>query len=157
VTLTVGDWSETRSFQVMKDPRLESTLAELQENFELSVKVRDRITIIHRGVAQGQRVLADLEGAIARTTDSRNRQRAQQAKAELEEVLGKLYKHGQRGDHAHLYPRLTTDYARIYTMLASSDHRPPDSAYERFEELEPVFTELMEQLEAILGRSERIS
>ncbi len=157
VTLSVGDWSQTRSFEVMKDPRLETTLAELQETFELSEKVRDRITIIQRGVAEGQQVLASLEDVIARTADAQTRQRAQQAKAELEEVLNELYKHGQRGDHAHLYPRLTTDYARIYTMLASSDHRPPDSAYERFDELEPVFGALMARLEEVLRRSGEIS
>ncbi|MFQ6047122.1 MAG: WD40/YVTN/BNR-like repeat-containing protein, partial [Gemmatimonadales bacterium] len=153
VTLTVGDWSEMRSFEVLKDPRLLTTVAELRESFDLSIQVRDHITAIQRGVARGQRALAQLERFVDRAVDAAARRRAEAARVELESALGRLYKHGQRGDHAHLYPRLTTDYARIYTMLASSDHRPPDVAYERFRELEPVFTEAMAQLEAAVDRA----
>ena len=65
--------------------------------------------------------------------------RIQKIVAQLDEVAGELYKHRKSGDHAHLYPELTTSYARIYTMLISSDHRPPASARQRFDDLEPQF------------------
>lgn len=73
-------------------------------------------------------------------------------KAELEAVLSELYKHGERGDHAHLHPELTTDYARISTMLDDSDHRPPASAGARLVELEEEFEMLMERFRSILDR-----
>lgn len=155
-TLTYGGRSETQEFEVLNDPRLSTTEAELKANFDLSIQVRDRITEIQRGVARGQRALAGIDRLLEGNPDQVARRSAEEAKAGLEEVLGKLYKHGQRGDHAHLYPRLTTDYARIYTMLANSDHPPPDVAYERFRELEPTFTEAMAELSSALARAERL-
>jgi photosystem II stability/assembly factor-like uncharacterized protein len=42
VTLSTGDWSRTQSFEVLKDPRVTSTLAELQETFDMSAGGRRR-------------------------------------------------------------------------------------------------------------------
>lgn len=66
-------------------------------------------------------------------------------------MAGELYKHRKSGDHAHLHPELTTSYARIYTMLVSSDHRPPASARQRFDDLEPQFEKHTGRLREILN------
>jgi hypothetical protein len=151
VTLSVGDdWTQTRQFDVVKDPRLSTTLAELQETFDLSIRIRDRISEIQIGVARGQQRLAELDRIIA--AGGRAAREAAQEKAELEEVLSELYKHGEKGDHAHLHPELTTDYARVYSMISDSDHRPPASAYPRLAELDEEFAELMTRLRRILER-----
>ena len=65
-------------------------------------------------------------------------------------MLGQLYKHGQRGDHAHLRPQLTTDYAAITTYISGSENRPPSAAYPRMEELDERFEVLMGRLRALL-------
>ncbi len=75
---------------------------------------------------------------------------AESAKAELEEVMGQLYKHEQRGDHAHLHPQLTTDYANILTLISGSDDPPPVNAYLRMEQLDERYDELMGQLRGLL-------
>ena len=77
--------------------------------------------------------------------------RIQKIVAQLDEVAGELYKHRKSGDHAHLHPELTTSYARIYTMLISSDHRPPASARQRFDDLEPQFEKHTGRLREILN------
>jgi len=69
---------------------------------------------------------------------------------DLDAVAGELYKHKESGDHAHLHPELTTSYARIYTMLASSDHAPPASARQRFEDLEPQFDRHMGRAQELI-------
>jgi hypothetical protein len=151
VTLSVGDNPvHTQSFDVLQDPRLSTTMAELQETFDLSVRLRDRITAMQVGIARGQAKLDELQ----RTIDAGGSGAAAAVgeKEALELVLGELYKHGEKGDHAHLHPELTTDYARIYTMIAGSDYRPAASAYPRLEELEVEFADLMGQLRAILER-----
>ena len=73
-------------------------------------------------------------------------------RSELEEVLSKLYKHRQRGDHANLLPQLTTDYAAITTYISGSENRPPSAAYPRMEELDERFDELMGRLRAPQSR-----
>ena len=152
VTLSIGDdWSQTQTYEVLRDPRLSTSIAELQQTFDLSVRIRDRITEMQIGVARGQARLAELD-RIIQSGERTAAEAARRAKAELEGVLGELYKHGERGKHSHLHPELTTDYARIYTMLSDSDHQPPASAYLRFEELEAEFAQLMDRLRELLTR-----
>jgi hypothetical protein len=150
--LAVAGRSQSQSFNVVKDPRLGTTLAELQETFDLSVMIRDRITEMQVAVARAVVRLEELDRIILRSGDSETGREAQRMKAELEEAVGELYKHGERGDHAHLHPELTTDYAHVYTMIDDSDHRPPASAYLRLEELEREFAEHMGRVRELLER-----
>jgi photosystem II stability/assembly factor-like uncharacterized protein len=148
-TLRAGDFSQTQAFEVLKDPRIPTTVAELQENFELSIRVRDRISAIQRRIAAFNDVLNELDAVKDLVDDAEIQQMAQSIGVDLEAVGSELYKHELEGDHAHLHPKLTTEYARVYTMLNSSDHRPPASAYERLNDLDPLFTDLDGQLETI--------
>jgi photosystem II stability/assembly factor-like uncharacterized protein len=153
VTLTVGDQQQTRSFEVQKDPRLETKQAELEELFNFSLRVRDKISAVQRHVAaihevQGRLLRLQERDPIEGTALAR---RIQKIVAQLDEVAGELYKHRKSGDHAHLHPELTTSYARIYTMLISSDHRPPASARQRFDDLEPQFEKHTGRLREILN------
>ena len=153
VTLTVGDREQTRTFEVRKDPRLETTQAELEELFDFSLKVRDKISQVQRQVATIHRV----QGRLLRLQDrpavdgTALDRRAQEIVEQLDAVAGELYKHRKSGDHAHVHPELTTSYARIYTMLISSDHRPPASARRRFEDLAPQFERHRTRLQEILN------
>ncbi len=152
VTLRVDGAEQSRELEVLKDPRLPTTVAELRESFDFQIRVRDRISEIQRGVARGQEALDELERVIENSAEAGTVARAREAKAALEEVLGELYKHGEKGDHAHLHPELTTSYARIYTMLAEADYRPPDSAHERWDDLQGEYEELMGRLRRLLDR-----
>lgn len=151
VTLsTANGWSETETFDVLLDPRLSTTTEELQQTFAMSSEIRDRITDMQIGVARGQQRLRELERTIA--AGGRAGREAADEKAELVAVLSELYKHGERGDHANLHPELTTDYARVYTMLTDSDDRPTASAGARLAELDQEFNALMVRLQKILER-----
>ena len=150
-TLSIdGDVIQAQTFEVLKDPRISTTIAELQETFDLSQRLRDRITEMQVGIARGLAKLSDLQRII--DAGGRGASEAASEKAELEAVLGELYKHGEVGDHAHVHPELTTDYARIYSMISGSDHRPAASAYPRLAEIEEEFSTLMARLRAILER-----
>jgi photosystem II stability/assembly factor-like uncharacterized protein len=151
VTLRTADgWSQTQELEVRMDPRVDTPLAALQEQFDLAIRVRDRITEIQLGVAAGNERIAELDRII--TGGGREAGAAAAAKADLEEVLGQLYKHRQRGDHANLRPQLTTDYAAINTYISGSENRPPSAAYPRMEELDERFEELMGRLRTLLDR-----
>jgi hypothetical protein len=151
VTMSTADgWSQTQEFEVVLDPRVGTSMAELTEQFELGILVRDRITDIQLGVATGQERIRELDQIIA--DGGREADSAAQTKAELEDVLSQLYKHGQRGDHAHLRPQLTTDYAAINTYISGSENRPPSATYPRMEELDARFEELMSRLRVLLDR-----
>ncbi|OGU07081.1 MAG: hypothetical protein A2W29_10235 [Gemmatimonadetes bacterium RBG_16_66_8] len=147
---TADGWSQSQTFDVVMDPRVKSTLAELKETFDLGIRARDRITGIQLGVARGQARIKELDAAIA--AGGAGAQEAARQKTELEGVLGKLYKHGLTGDHADLRPELTTDYANILTLIYGADTRPTSNAYPRMEELDARYRDLMDRLTTLLER-----
>ncbi|MFQ5558772.1 MAG: WD40/YVTN/BNR-like repeat-containing protein, partial [Acidimicrobiales bacterium] len=48
--LAVGDWSMTQAFRLLKDPRVTSSDAELAEQFDLLIRIRDKLSEIVGGV-----------------------------------------------------------------------------------------------------------
>jgi hypothetical protein len=147
---TADGWTQSQTFDVVMDPRVKSTWAELEETFDLGIRARDRITGIQLGVARGQIRIRELDAAMA--AGGAGAREAARQKAELEEVLGQLYKHGLTGDHADLRPQLTTDYANILTLIYGADARPTSNAYPRMEELDARYRELMNRLTLLLER-----
>src|SRR5260370_41079717 len=82
--LSVGPLSETRAFSVVKDPRVPATAADLQKQFDLLARIRDRVSAANDAVqqvgdlkeqldavAKRARALPDGNGAgLARQADS---------------------------------------------------------------------------------------
>jgi photosystem II stability/assembly factor-like uncharacterized protein len=50
VTLTVGDWSMTQPFTLLKDPRITTSDADLAEQFDFQIQIRDKLSEIATGV-----------------------------------------------------------------------------------------------------------
>ena len=150
VTLRVGDWSQSRTLEVRKDPRLESSIADLQANFDLHRRVVARIDAIQDGIATS-RVLVDEIGTVEENVpDESILAKAAEVKGKTEGVASRFFKYELEGDHAHLRPQLTTDYARIGTILESADYRPTDTSFEQFDVLQGTFDGLMEELRVII-------
>ncbi|MDP2955524.1 MAG: hypothetical protein Q8N53_03815, partial [Longimicrobiales bacterium] len=147
---TADGWSQSQTFDVVMDPRVTSSFAELKETFDLGIRARDRITGIQLGVARGQLRIRELNAAIA--AGGAGAQEAARQKAEMEAVLGQLYKHGLTGKHSDLRPELTTDYANILTLIYGADARPTSNAYPRMEELDARYRDLMNRLTRLLER-----
>ena len=154
VRLTVGDHTEERTFEVMKDPRLgdDVTMEEMRADLEFGLRLRDRISTIQHGVHRLRVTLDELEKARKRASAPALKERATELIDGVEAVASELYKHEERGDHAHLGPELSTSYARVALMLISSDHGPPESARTRWNDLQPEYEQLMGELETLLGQ-----
>ena len=150
VTLKTADgWSESQTFDVKLDPRVNVPTSDLQATFDLNIRARDRLTEIQLGVARGQVRVRELERAIAAGGSAAGA--ATKAKAEIEAILSKLYKYKQRGDHADLHPELSTDYANIISLISGADAPPTANAAPRMAELDVRFNELMGRLRKALA------
>src|SRR3954452_18415860 len=49
-TLTVGDWSTSQTFELLRDPRVSASDADFAEQFEFLMKIRDKLSEIVTGV-----------------------------------------------------------------------------------------------------------
>jgi len=66
VRLTVGGWSQTRQFTLLPDPRVKTTPAGYQAQFDLLLKIRDRVSAANDAVRRIREVREELDGAATR-------------------------------------------------------------------------------------------
>lgn len=60
VRLTVNGQSKEKEFEILKDPRVETTQEELQMQFDFLVKVRDKVSEANQGVIEIRKIKDDL-------------------------------------------------------------------------------------------------
>ncbi|MEM9837432.1 MAG: hypothetical protein AAF828_13065, partial [Bacteroidota bacterium] len=120
VTLSVGDWSATQTFELLIDPRLEKagvSSADLSRQAKLQGQVM--------ALLEDARKLEDtLEKEIKSMTDS--------AKVKnLKAALSKL----QTEEGIYMQPKLTDQISYLNSMINRADQLPGKDAYDRYEEL----------------------
>ncbi len=60
VRLTVNDQSQEQEFEILKDPRINTTLPELRAQFDFLTKVRDKVSDANQGVVDIRKIKDDL-------------------------------------------------------------------------------------------------
>ena len=119
--LTLGEWSQSRPLEVKIDPRVAAdgvTLADLQEQLNLCLKVRDAVASARQ-----------LAAAIA---DARERFRADPAKSkQLQTLAARVVTSNE------VYPQgmLIDQFANVARMIGQADQKPGRDAYLRFDDL----------------------
>ncbi len=133
---TVGDFTKTWPFEIKMDPNLKGiTKADLQEQFELAVKIRDKTSLANQAVIDIRKMRADLEKQV----------KAGQLKASAIEAFVKkmttveedLYqvKNQSAQDPLNFPIKLNNRLASLRRSLENGDARPTDGAYQVFKEL----------------------
>ncbi|MDR9418586.1 WD40/YVTN/BNR-like repeat-containing protein [Gracilimonas sp.] len=127
VRLTVGEDSETRDLELKIDPRVEQigvTIEDMQAQLEYNLEVRDALGIAERMVAQ----MDTLRNHLTSNEDEKTSQEMQR--------LNDLYNRLESSDEgSYMPPMLIDQLGYLYRMTLSSDQRPGNQAYERFEYL----------------------
>jgi hypothetical protein len=157
VKMTAGDWSETRTFDVLKDPRLtEVTPQDLIAQNELMTQVREKIHAIHNAVRTIRSVRdqmktivklakkAEIKGDFQETVDTID----EKLTAVEEELI--QTKSEARQDPLNFPPRVDNQYVYLYGHLNGAYGRPTAGSYQRFEDLNAELQPHMDNLQAIL-------
>ena len=162
VRLTAGEWSQTTSFELLKDPRLSTTQADYQAQFDLEMQVRDQVSELQRTVLSIRDVLDQLERLSGRLTDTDRGAAIGKAADALTLKLGELEFElvaterdfeMERLDHP---PKLHRQVVELYNYLGTTgglwraDARPTNGAYQRFDDLKSMLKERMDALYQIL-------
>lgn len=139
--LTVGDWTSTASFEVALDPRVaedEVSPADVEAQTILTLKVRDKISSLRRGVAQIRTLRDQLMSDGEDASSSRL--------TELDRIENALIQTAEGKVGAQLKPKLMRQLTYLYGMLGRADQPPGEDAYLRLADIEVI---LNEHLEAI--------
>ncbi|HZQ35333.1 MAG TPA: glycosyl hydrolase, partial [Dehalococcoidia bacterium] len=152
VRLEVGGESQARRFEIVKDPRIAASQADLEAQYAFACAVRDRISEANGAVIQ-LRDLRDQAGrwlTRAKANGGNNaalRRAASALKRRLTEIEGELIDSRAKGalDRLNYPAKLIPKLAGLPPVIASADAAPTQQSRE-------VFAELSAQLELQLGR-----
>jgi len=140
-TLTVGDWSTTQTFELLKDPRVDTPDADLAEQFALLLRIRDTLSEIATAVntiRSLRRQIADWIGrleapggdatalAAARTLVERL------TAVEAELVQAEFTSHG---DTLNYREQLFEKLSALPPVVSSADARPTVQSYAVYDKL----------------------
>jgi photosystem II stability/assembly factor-like uncharacterized protein len=135
--LTVGSYTSTKPFTIIEDPRITAdgvTTADLQEQFDHNIKVRDLVSEVNKSVA-----------------------RVREARTKLANDPDKLAKLNELASHLitpvirYSKPELQTHITYLYGMTNSTDQKIGNDAVERYDTLKKELDERDSELHAILG------
>lgn len=141
VRLTVGDWSQTRKFNVQQDPRIPTSKDDLQQQFDLAIEIRDSISRLNDDVRRIVGIRRQLRETAALNLQHKARDSIISAINGLEFDLRKLelslVQEGVKNplEASLLMPSLEGQLIQVLNIMLSSEHRPTDGAIQRFTDL----------------------
>jgi len=158
VRLSIGAWNQTQSFEVKKDPRLSTTQEDFQAQFDLAVKVRDRVTETHAAIKKTRAIRNQLENLVSQLKTAGGHdevigsaQTIGQKFIAIEGLLTQI-KNESRLDTCNFPPQLDDHLLYLSLVILSSDSRPTEGSYTRFNDLTAELARLLEELGGILSR-----
>jgi hypothetical protein len=121
VRLSAGEWSQTRPLEIRMDPRVSAagvTVADLEEQLDLSLKVRDAV--------------ADARALGAKLAEAR---RAAQPGSSSAKALQALADRIVTADIVYPQPMLADQLSNIARMIGQADQKVGRDAFVRFDDL----------------------
>ncbi|MXX59161.1 MAG: glycosyl hydrolase [Rhodothermaceae bacterium] len=152
--LIAGDDSLEVTFELRKDPRSSSSVADLQEQFDFLIGIRDKLTETHEAIKE----IRELHTQIRRITGNMDEEHAaitDSAKAliqkitEIEETLYQT-KNQSRQDPLNFPIRLNNKLAAVGGNASIGDFRPTDQAIEVRDNLVMLIDAELEKLQSIM-------
>jgi photosystem II stability/assembly factor-like uncharacterized protein len=135
VRLNVGSWTSTQPLTMIEDPRIAKdgvTEADLREQFEHNMRVRDLVSDVNKTVAKLRAAERDATG---------------EKRAKLHELASHLITPSIR----YSQPELQTHITYLYSMTTATDQKIGRDAVERYEALRKQLDQRMAELDKILG------
>ena len=161
VRLTVGDQTLTQSFEIVKDPRVAASAEDLTAQFELLMRIRDKLNDAYVALNELRDLRSQAEDWEKRAKDAKDAEKyagVAKAAAEIREKLtgveDKLIQAKAKGrqDVLNFPVRLNAHLAYLAAVVASADFRPPKQAYEGFDHVAKSVDEELTRYREIVER-----
>jgi len=141
VRLVVGDQAFTEAFNILKDPRLPATQEQLQAQFDLLQRIRNKLSETHDSINQIRNIRQQVNDWVSRVEGLPSSQRlyegADGLKEKLSSIEEELVQVRARGrqDNLNHPARLNAKLAGLAGLVASADDEPTHQAREVFDDL----------------------
>ena len=141
IKLTVGGKALTASAEIQKDPRIDTSQADLEKQYELATRIRDRVNAGHEAVNQMRSVQDQVEGLKKRLGNDGGAKTvldsADALKKRIDAVEEKIIQpKSKSGEDPLNYPIQVTDQMMaLQGTVESADAAPTTQSYAVFDEL----------------------
>jgi photosystem II stability/assembly factor-like uncharacterized protein len=138
VRVTADGMTQTQALKVLRDPRpTDLTDADIQEQFSLAIKVRDKISEANEAVILIRDVKRQIRDRIEKAKDNQIASVGESLNKKLSEVEGEIYQVRLRSQLDALnYPiKLNNRLANLQLSIETGDGRPTEQAYKAFQKL----------------------
>jgi photosystem II stability/assembly factor-like uncharacterized protein len=156
VRLTADGQTLTQSFEIRKDPRLQTTQEDFNKQLALLLKIRDKLTETHSAVAQVRDVRRQLDDLLKRVADQPNAAPVVKSGGELngrlQAVEEELYqtKNQSSQDPLNFPIKLNNKLAALGAIVAGADAQPTQQSYELYDELAARIDAQLRQLNKLM-------
>jgi photosystem II stability/assembly factor-like uncharacterized protein len=155
VRLTVDGRSQTRSFRVVMNPRLQKsgvTLADLQERFDFATRIRDRVSQANEAVIRIRKMDAQIDDRVGKSSAADLHALADSVKDRLGVVESAIYQVKNKADEDPLnFPiELNNKLAALMSLVDGSDGKPTAQSHEVFQVLSNALGTQLGKLDAIM-------
>jgi len=154
--LIVGDQTITKTFEILKDPRIKTTQVEFQEQFDLLINIRDKVTEAHEAVQkvrdirkQTNEYVKLLPAGEKKKTIAKAAKDFNKKLRDVEEII--IQTKIKSNQDALNYPiKLNNKIAALTGTVASADVKPTKQMYDVFEYLAGKLDAQLEKLSKII-------
>ncbi len=152
--VTANGLSEVAELEIIMDPRLKGvTQADLEEQFQLASKIRDKTSAANDAVIEIRSVRDQLEERLEASANPELQTAGRDLIDKISEIEQELYqvKNQTRQDPLNFPIRLNNRLASLRRSVENGDAKPTDGAYKVFEELSAELDEHLSQLESLMN------
>ena len=153
VRLTAGDYVQTYPFAIKMDPNYKGVTAEdLQEQFELAMKIRDKTSMANEAVIKIRETKKDLKNKMASASTKAETEKINAVMDQLSAIEEDLYqvKNQSNQDPLNFPIKLNNRLASLRRSLENGDARPTDGAYQVFKELSAELDGHLKKLDKVM-------
>jgi len=141
VQLTVGDQTYVEAFEIHKDPRVSASQEDMDAQFALLLKIRDKLSETHDAINTLRNIRQQVEGWERRTREREAHETVSKAARSLKEKLALIEdeliqsKAKTRQDTMNFPVKLNGKLAWLAGVVANAQAAPTLQEYELFEDL----------------------
>lgn len=155
VRLTVDGESMTQDFEIKMNPRAIAdgiTMADLQERFDFSIQIRDRVTDANEAVLRIRSIKDQIGDRLAENDNAELQSLGGTVNERLGGVEGEIYQVQNQSNQDPLnFPiKLNNKIAALQNLVEGAETRPTDQSYEVYETLSTQLETELEQMQLVI-------
>ena len=155
VRLTVDGESMTQDFEIKMNPRAIAdgiTRADLQERFDFSIQIRDRVTDANEAVLRIRSIKDQIGDRLAENDNAELQSLGGTVNERLGGVEGEIYQVQNQSNQDPLnFPiKLNNKIAALQNLVEGAETRPTDQSYEVYETLSTQLETELEQMQLVI-------